>query len=104
MASVLPYFSEELGRSLEVNPLEPPREKSTKEPPYAKVPAIEVFLNRVEKDLFDTTRSNYVTDNLTSEERKGGFPLGEIFRPNRNFLLSYKHSDGTKQKSFEFEQ
>ena len=34
---------------------------------------------------------------------KGGFPLGEIFRPNRNFLLSYKHSDGTKQKSFEFE-
>jgi hypothetical protein len=94
MASVLPHFSEELGRSLEVNPLEPPREKSTKEPPYAKVPAIEVFLNRVEKDLFDTTRSNYVTDNLTSEERKGGFPLGEIFRPNRT----------TKQKSFEFEQ
>jgi hypothetical protein len=35
---------------------------------------------------------------------KGGFPLGEIFRPNRNFLLSYKHSDGTNQKSFEFEQ
>jgi hypothetical protein len=35
---------------------------------------------------------------------KGGFPLSEIFRPNRNFLLSYKHSDGTKQKSFEFEQ
>jgi hypothetical protein len=34
----------------------------------------------------------------------GGFPLGEIFRPNRNFLLSYKHADGTKQKSFEFEQ
>ena len=25
---------------------------------------------------------------------KGGFPLGEIFRPNRNFLLSYKHSGG----------
>jgi hypothetical protein len=37
-------------------------------------------------------------------ELKGGFPLGEIFRPNRNFLLSYKHSDGTNQKSFEFEQ
>jgi hypothetical protein len=35
---------------------------------------------------------------------KGGFPLGEIFRLNRNFLLSYKHSGGTKQKSFEFEQ
>ena len=35
---------------------------------------------------------------------KGGFPLSEIFRPNRNFLLSYKHSDGTNQKSFEFEQ
>jgi hypothetical protein len=34
---------------------------------------------------------------------KGGFALSEIFRPNRNFLLSYKHSDGTKQKSFEFE-
>jgi hypothetical protein len=39
-----------------------------------------------------------------STHLKGGFPLGEIFRPNRNFLLSYKHSDGTKQKSFEFEQ
>jgi hypothetical protein len=37
---------------------------------------------------------------------KGGFPLGEIFRPNRNLLLSWsrKLSDGTKQKSFEFEQ
>jgi hypothetical protein len=35
---------------------------------------------------------------------KGGFPLGQIFRPNRNFLLSYKHSDETKQKSFGFEQ
>jgi hypothetical protein len=35
---------------------------------------------------------------------EGGFPLGEIFRPNRNFLFSYKHSEGTKQKSFEFEQ
>ena len=33
-----------------------------------------------------------------------GFPLGEIFRPNRHFLLSYKHSDGTNKKSFEFEQ
>jgi hypothetical protein len=39
-----------------------------------------------------------------NQDAAGGFPLGEIFRPNRNFLLSYKHSDGTKQKSFEFEQ
>jgi hypothetical protein len=41
---------------------------------------------------------------LIDNHPKGGFPLGEIFRPNRNFLLSYKHSDGSKQKSFEFEQ
>jgi hypothetical protein len=37
-------------------------------------------------------------------DTKGSFPLGEIFRPNRNFLLYYKHSDVTDQKSFEFEQ
>ena len=44
------------------------------------------------------------TNHKGDTNHKGGFPLGEIFRPNRNFLLSYKHSDGTKQKSFEFEQ
>ena len=58
------------------------------------------------------TRREFSTENSrrVAESRpvcvglKGGFPPGEIFRPNRNFLLSYKHSDGTKQQSFEFEQ
>jgi hypothetical protein len=53
---------------------------------------------------------NYIFENLIFLKKicprppQGGFPLGEIFQPNRNFLLSYKHSDGTNQKSFEFEQ
>ena len=37
----------------EENPVAAPYVKSTKEPPMSNVPAIEVFLNNVEKDLFD---------------------------------------------------
>ena len=52
----------------------------------------------LEEKQFQTTGS------MAMRLIKGGFPLGKIFRPNRDFFLSYKHSDGTKQKSFEFEQ
>jgi hypothetical protein len=65
MASVLPYFSEELGRSLEVYLL---NLHVKNRPKNHHMLRFQPFLNRVEKDLFDTTRSNYVTDNLTSEE------------------------------------
>ena len=50
--------------------LSAPRLKSTKEPPSSNVPALEVFLNRVEKDLFDINQCRKATDNLTKEERK----------------------------------
>ena len=52
------------------NILNPPRLKSTKDPPLAVVPAIEVFLDRVEKDLFKETAFKNVPDNVTPEERK----------------------------------
>ena len=50
--------------------LEPPRVKSSREPATAKIPAIEVFLNSVEKDLFDIANVRKVQDNLTFEERQ----------------------------------
>ena len=40
------------GPEFAIDPLEPPYQKSVKEPPLANVPVIEVFLSRVEKDLF----------------------------------------------------
>lgn len=49
--------------------MEPPYEKSTKEPPPAKVPAIEVFLQRVERDLFEKPGFKNAKDNLSPEER-----------------------------------
>ena len=59
MASVF-YSSKDTTVGQEVGALEHPGGKSIKEPPCAGIPAIEVFLNRVEKELFHTTRSNYV--------------------------------------------
>ena len=52
------------------NPIAAPYEKSTKEPPMSNVPAIEVFLNSVEKDLFNVDNVKKVRDNLSSDERK----------------------------------
>ena len=46
----------------EVNNLDPPFQKSTK--------AIEVLLNRVEKDLFRQTVYKNIDDNLKPDERK----------------------------------
>ena len=53
------HVSGDMSVSPNVNPLEP-RVKNRPKNHHAKIPAIEVFLNRIEKDLFDTTRSNYV--------------------------------------------
>ena len=52
------------------NILNPPRRKSRKDPPLAGVPAIEGFLDRVEKDLFKETAFKNVPDNVTPEKRK----------------------------------
>jgi hypothetical protein len=56
-------------RFLNFDPLEPPYQKSVKEPPLVNVPAIEVFLSRVEKDLFAKSTAKEVSDNLSVEER-----------------------------------
>ena len=57
------------GPEFAIDPLEPPYQKSVKEPPLANVPAIEVFLSRVEKDLFAKSTTKEVSDNLSVEER-----------------------------------
>ncbi len=54
----------------EVNNLDLPFQKSTKDPPMASIPAIEVFLNRVEKDLFRETVYKNIEDNLKPDKRK----------------------------------
>ena len=56
-------------RQSEVNPVAAPHVKSTKEPPPSTIPAIEVFLSSVEKDLFDVSKVRKVADNLTFGER-----------------------------------
>jgi hypothetical protein len=53
---------------------------------------------QVKSTILDSFKGTVVWANEDSNNyNKGGFPLGEIFRPNRNFLLSYKHSDGTTE-------
>lgn len=49
--------------------LKPPYQKSVREPPSANIPAIEVFLSRVEKDIFHNDNYRSVQDNITKEER-----------------------------------
>lgn len=61
------YLSKSTPKRCEYKPLEAPYQKSSKEPPKAN-PAIEVYLNSVEKDLFNGTISK-VPDNLTPDER-----------------------------------
>ena len=62
------YSKEPTGR--EVNNLDPPFQKSKKDPPVASIPAIEVFLNRVENDLFRQTAYKNLKDNIKPEEGK----------------------------------
>ena len=50
--------------------LDAPYKKSAQDPPAARIPAIETFLNRVEHDLFTKTVYKNVPDNLSSDERK----------------------------------
>ena len=45
-------------------------QKSKNDTPTASIPVIEVFLNKLEKDLFEQTKYKDIEDNLTSEERK----------------------------------
>ena len=59
---ITPYQNEE-------NPVAAPYGKSTKEPPMSNVPAIEVFLSSVEKDLFNVDNVKKVRDNLSLNER-----------------------------------
>ena len=54
----------------EAKDLDPPFRRSTQDPPAASIPAIEVFLNRVEKDLFRQTVYKNIDDNLKPDERK----------------------------------
>ena len=46
------FFHSKQPTRREVNNLDPPFQKSIKDPPTASIPAIEVFLDRVENDLF----------------------------------------------------
>ena len=50
--------------------LDAPDQQSIKDRPFGNNPALEVFLNKGEKDLFEQTRYKDIKDNLTLEERK----------------------------------
>ena len=62
------FHSKQLRR--EADKLDPPFRKSTTDPPTASTPAIEVFLNKIEKDLFRQTVYKNIEDDLKLDERK----------------------------------
>ena len=67
--------------------VEAPYKKLTKETPLSKVPAIEVFLNSVEKDLFDVKNEKKVMDNLTLSERAALKQFRTTPVPERNLIV-----------------
>ena len=64
------FFHSKQPITREFNNLDRPFQKSTKDPPTASIPAIEVFLVRVENDLFRQTVYKSIDDNLKPDERK----------------------------------
>ena len=64
------FFHSKQPITREFNNLDPPFQKSTKDPPTASIPTIEVFLDRVENDLFRQTVYKSIDDNLKPDERK----------------------------------
>lgn len=63
------YFPVESSNTFVQSPLDAPYQKSKKDPPLASVPVIEVYLNRVESDLFTKTTLKKIPDNLSPEKR-----------------------------------
>ena len=63
------FFRREVINEGEGNVLAALRVKSGKEPPMSNVPAIEVFLSNVEKELFKVGNVKKIKNNLTSSER-----------------------------------
>ena len=64
------FFHSKQPTRREVNNLDAPLQKSIKDPPTASIPVMEVFLDRVENELFRQTVNKNIDDNLKPDERK----------------------------------
>ena len=64
------HGSDRVVRESPKSDLQPPHQKTVKEPPTSNILAIEVFLNKVEKDLINCNIRRYCPDNISIEERK----------------------------------
>ena len=53
----------------ETTEIRPPKKKSRWKPPKCSIPEVEVYLNKVERDLFSHTKRKRIDDNLTEPER-----------------------------------